>query len=185
MNEQTNENIINTVTEGQGIKKIVALFVICAVILSIIVLFWADLSNTEISCNIGETIKPSNGVEFRVSGCIFKTEVKSGFLSYSANSGNKYLLIRLEIVNNSTTVFRSDADSIWLQCRDAKIVQSDIVKTWSDGYNNIAQNPTTTAAYVAIFEVGQHVTRDNLSLIISHGKWVDKQRLCINLKPNE
>lgn len=185
MKEQDKEKSPAIVTEGQGVKKTMALFVVFAIILSIAVLFWADLKSAETSCNIGEAVALSNGVEFRVSDCIFKTEVTSGILYHSAKQGNKYVLIRLEVANNGTTIFRSDANAIYLRYGDAEIAQSDIVKTWSDGYNDIAQNPTTTAAYIAIFEVGQHVTRDNLSLIISHGKWVDKQRLCINLKPNE
>lgn len=130
-------------------------------------------------CHLGETVAFENGVEFAVVNRKFATEQKIGYTTYKAPEGNKYVFVLLKVANNSKSVYSAEGTDIWLDCDGARILQQTLVKKFSDGFNEVAQSPTTTVEYIAVFQVGEQVEFSDLALVIDNGSWLDNEQVKI------
>ena len=158
-----------------------------ALILSIALWFAFSSCGTDekppTECNLGETVAFTNGVQFTVTEANFATEIKGTYTTYRADDGNKYLLLKITVVNNSKETFKSDGKYIWLNYNGARIAQIKLVSTWSYGYDDIMQSPTTSVTYNSFFQVGNQIELSDLALIISNGRSLFEERLTIMLTP--
>ena len=156
-----------------------------ALILSIALWFAFSSCGTDekppTECNLGETVAFTNGVQFTVTEAKFATEIKGTYTTYRADDGNKYLLLKITVTNNSKETFKSDGKDIWLDYNGARIAQIKLVSTWSYGYDDIMQSPTTSVTYNSFFQVGNQIALEDIDLIITDGKTLGGQALTIHL----
>lgn len=130
-------------------------------------------------CYLGETVAFENGVEFSVTSAKFQTEIQGTYATHRADEGNKYVLLRIKVVNNSNEGYSAEGNEIWLNHNGARIAQINLIKNWADGFDDISQSPTTTKTYNAFFQVGEQVQMSDLALVITNGSFFNNDAVKI------
>lgn len=128
-----------------------------------------DKSTKTYNGEIGDTLTFANGVEFTATEVIERTELTTATRKWTTE--NKFVMIKVQVVNNSNNVFASTNTDVWLNYNGAKIYQVDIVKSVASCWNSISQSATVTKSYYCVFEVGKDIPTADLMLTIWNGDY--------------
>lgn len=123
-----------------------------------------DESTKTYNGGIGDTLTFANGVEFTATEVIERTELTTATRKWTTE--NKFVMIKVQVVNNSNDVFTSTNTDVWLNYIGAKIHQVNIVNSVASCWNSISQSATVTKSYYCVFEVGKDIPTADLMLTI-------------------
>lgn len=119
-------------------------------------------------CNYGETLTFADGISVSVLGYDYESRIRIGYYNYSAQNGNRYLLLDVNIVNNSSETYTESGTHCWLDYNGTQIGQVDIVTHYSHGFYQVSQMPTTTKTYILTFELSEEIEITELAFVLEH-----------------